>query len=184
MRCLQLVVVLVVAGCHLRTGLDAASRVNGPLGAVMTRSSVSRSDGVLNLPQTGGRNYSLEAGFGNSAITVNGLVAVHDVTSTSFTAGAGYLATTLGADVRWAVLRWKGLSPTVAAGPARMMLVDRTTGDRTWGNAIRFGAGVQYRLGPIVLYGDVYREAVAFSSGAAQGTTTLDGVTLGLALQP
>ncbi|TMQ13795.1 MAG: hypothetical protein E6J90_27860 [Deltaproteobacteria bacterium] len=181
---MRFVVLLVVAGCHLRTGLDAASRVNGPLGPVMTRSSVSRSDGVLNLPQTGGRNYALEAGFGNAAITLNGLVAVHDVTSTSFTAGAGYLATTLGADVRWAVLRWKGLSPTIAAGPARMMLLDRTTGERTWGNAVRFGGGVQYKLGAIALYGDVYREVVAFGAGAAQGTTTLDGITFGLALQP
>lgn len=184
MRCLRFAVLIVLAGCHLRTGLDAASRVNGPLGAVMSRSSVSRTDGVLNLPQTGGRNYALEAGFGNAAITVNGLVAVHDVTSTSFTAGAGYLATTLGADVRWSVFRWKGLSPTVAAGPARMMLLDRTTGDRTWGNALRFGCGVQYRLGPVAVFGDLYREVVAFDAGAAQGNTTLDGVTVGLALQP
>jgi hypothetical protein len=174
----------VVSGCHLRTGLDAASRINGPLGTLMSQSSVSRSAGVLNLPTTDGRNYSLEAGFGNSTITVNGLLAVHDVTSTSFTAGPGYLATTLGADVRWSMFRWKGLSPTVAAGPARMMLLDRSTGERTWGNAVRFGAGVQYRLGPVALFGDVYREAVAFSDGAATGTTTLDGVTLGLALQP
>jgi hypothetical protein len=181
---LRFAVLLVVAGCHLRTGLDAASRVNGPLGAVMSRSSLSRSDGVLNLPPTSGHNYALEAGFGNAAITFSGLMAVHDVTSASFTAGAGTLATTLGADVRWAVFRWKGLSPTVAAGPARMMLLDRSTGERTWGNAVRFGAGVQYRIGPIALYGDVYREAVAFSDGAAQGTSMLDGITLGLALQP
>jgi len=184
MRCLQLFVLLVVTSCHLRTGLDAASRINGPLGAVMTRSSVSRSDGVLNLPPTSGHNYALEAGFGNSTLTVNGLLAVHDVASTSFTAGPGTLATTLGANVRWAMFLWKGLSPTVAAGPARMMLLDRATGERTWGNAVRFGAGIQYRLGPVAIYGDVYREAVAFSDGAAAGTTMLDGVTLGLALQP
>jgi hypothetical protein len=112
------------------------------------------------------------------------LLAVHDVTSTSFTAGAGYLATTLGADVRWSMFRWKGLSPTVAAGPARMLLLDRSTGERAWGNAVRFGAGLQYRLGSVAIYGDVYREAVAFSDGAATGTTMLDGVTFGLALQP
>jgi hypothetical protein len=174
---------IVLPGCHLRAGMDAASRANGPLHTVMSQSTVSR-DGVLNLPPSNGRNYALEAGFGNTTFTFNSLLAVHDVTSTSFTAGAGYLATTVGGDVRWAVLRWKGLSPSLATGPARVLLLDRTTGARTWGNALRFGAGAQYRIGPIAIYGDVYREIVAFSGGAAQGTTTLDGVTFGLALEP
>jgi hypothetical protein len=149
----------------------------------MSQSTMSR-DGVLNLPPTGGHNYALEAGFGNHILTFNSVLAVHDVTSTSFTAGAGYLTTTVGADVRWAMFRWKGLSPSLAVGPARVMLLDRTTGDRTWGNALRFGVGAQYRLGPIAIYGDLYREVVAFSGGAAQGTTTLDGITFGLALEP
>jgi hypothetical protein len=184
MRCLRFAVLVVVAGCHLRAGFDAASRSNGPLQAVMTHSSVSRSDGVLNLPPVNGRNYAIEAGFGNSTLTVNGVMAVHDVTSTSFTPGAGYLASTLGANVRWETYHWKGLSPTVAAGPARILLLDRTTGERTWGNALRFGSGVQYRLGPVAIYGDIYREIAAFSSGAATGTTTIDGMTIGLALQP
>ena len=174
----------LVAGCHLRAGLDAASRSNGPLQAVMARSSVSRADGVINLPPADGRNYSLEAGFGNSTVTLSGLVAVHDVTSTSFTPGAGFLATTLGGNARWMMLHWKGLSPTLAAGPARVMLLDRSTGERTWGNALRFSSGVSYKLGPVAVFGDVYREAVVFSGGAANGTTMLDGITVGLAIQP
>jgi hypothetical protein len=185
MRCSWLpVVVVVLSACHLRAGLDATSRASGPLHTLMTQSTVTRSDGVLNLPTDNGRNYSLEAGFGNSTFTVNTVLAVHDVTSTSFTAGAGYLATTIGADVRWSMFRWKNLSPSLAAGPARMMLLDRTTGDRTWGNGVRFGAGAQYRLGPVAIYGDLYREVVAFGGGPADGTTTLDGITFGLALQP
>jgi hypothetical protein len=180
---LVLAFVIVLPGCHLRAGMDAASRASGPLRTVMSQSTVSR-DGVVNLPPTSGRNYALEAGFGNSTFTFNGVLAVHDVTSTSFTPGAGYLTSTLGADVRWAVLRWKGLSPSLAAGPARVLLVDRTTGDRTWGNALRFGGGAQYRIGPIAIYGDVYREVAVWNGGPAQGTTTLDGVTFGLALEP
>jgi hypothetical protein len=179
-----LAVLVVLTGCHLRAGLDAASRSSGPLHTMMSQSTVSRDDGVLNLPTANGRNYSLEAGFGTPTLTFNGLLAVHDVTSTSFTPGAGYLAATFGGNIRWSVLRWKGLSPTLAVGPGRMMLLDRTTGARTWGNGLRFAGGVQYRLGPISVYGDVYREIVAFGGGAAQGTTTLDGITLGLALQP
>lgn len=178
------VLFVVLAGCHLRAGLDATSRASGPLHTLMTTSTVSRSDGVINLPPANARNYALEAGFGNGTLTVNSLVAVHDVTSASFTPGAGYLATTVGADVRWTVLRWKGLMPTFTAGPARMLLLDRTSGDRTWGNVLRAGAGLQYRLGPIAVYGDFYREVVAFGDGAAQGTSLLDGVTLGLAIQP
>jgi hypothetical protein len=181
---LGLVLWLGVSGCHLRAGMDAASRASGPLHTLMSQSTVSRDSGVLNLPPAAGHNYALEAGFGNRTFTFNSLLAVHDVTSTSFTPGAGSLATTLGADVRWAMFRWKGLSPSLAAGPARVMLLDRTTGDRSWGNAVRFGAGAQYRIGPIAIFGDVYREAVAFSDGAAQGTTMLDGITLGLALEP
>jgi hypothetical protein len=185
MRCTQVAVLLVVlTGCHLRAGLDAASRADGPLHAVMSQSTVSRQDGVINLPPANGRNYALEAGFGRNGVTVSGLFAVHDVTSTSFTPGAGYLATTLGGSVRWAFARWKGLSPVVAAGPARMLLLDRTTGERTWGSVLRGSAGVQYRLGPIAIYGDLYREVVTFGEGAATGTTLLDGVTVGLALTP
>jgi hypothetical protein len=180
---LVLAFVIVLPGCHLRAGMDAASRASGPLHTVMSQSTMTR-DGVLNLPPTGGRNYALEAGFGNHIMTVNSVLAVHDVTSTSFTPGAGTIATTLGANVRWMMLRWKGLSPTVAAGPARMMLLDRTTGERTWGNALRFSSGLQYKLGPVAIYGEAYREAIAFSAGAATGTTMLDGVTVGLAVQP
>jgi hypothetical protein len=185
MRCAWLTVLLVaVTGCHLRAGFDAASRTRGPLHSVMSRSTVSSQDGVLNLPPANGRNYSLEAGFGNRIFTLDGLLAVHDVVPTSFTPGAGYLSATVGASVRWSMLRWKGLTPSIAAGPVRMMLLDRTTAERAWGNGLRFGAGAQYQLGPIAVYGHFYREVVAFDGGAAQGTTNLDGVTIGLALQP
>lgn len=184
MHRLAIALLVVVTGCHLRAGYDAASRVNGPLQAVMTTSSVSRTDGVINLPPNGGHNYSLEAGFGTKAITVNGVMAMQNVTSSSFTPGAGYLATTLGVDARWAVVHWFGFSPTLAAGPARMLLLDRNTGERTWGNALRFAVGLQYQLGPIAIYGDMYRESVAFDSGPATGNTTLQGLTVGLALQP
>jgi hypothetical protein len=37
---------------------------------------------------------------------------------------------------------------------------------------------------PVAVDGDVYREIAAFRGGAATGSTTIDGVTLGLALQP
>jgi hypothetical protein len=184
MRCLRFAILLAVSGCHLRAGYDAASRANGPMQAMMARSSVSRSDGVINLPAANGHNYSLEAGFGNSTVTVNGLMVAHGVTSTSFTPGAGYLATTLGGNVRWTPYTWKGLSTTLAGGPARVLLLDRSSGERTWGNALRFGSGLQYRLGPVAIYGDWYREMVAFSDGAASGNTTIDGITVGLALQP
>lgn len=184
MRSMRFAVLVVLAGCHLRAGLDATSRASGPLHTLMSTSTVSREDGVINLPPANGRNYALEAGFGNRMFTVNSLFAVHDVTSTSFTPGAGHLATTIGADVRWTLFQWKGLTPTFAAGPARMMLLDRTSGDRAWGNVLRAGAGVQYRFGPIAVYGDFYREVVRFGDGVAKGTSLLDGVTLGLALQP
>jgi hypothetical protein len=66
-----------------------------------------------------------------------------------------------------------------------MMLLDRSSGDRQWGNVLRFGVGAQYKLGPIAIYGDAYREIVAFNAdSAASGNTTLDGLTIGLALQP
>jgi hypothetical protein len=173
-------VVAAVTGCHLRAGLDATSRSTGPLHAATSQSTVSRTDGVINLPPSDGRNYGVEAGFGNKVFTVNSLFAVHDVTSTSFTPGAGTLAATVGINVRWSVFRWHNLSPSIAAGPARMMLLDRATGDRTWGNGVRFGAGAQYQLGPVAVYGELYREVIAFGGG----TTALDGLTFGLALQP
>src|SRR5262245_10918217 len=48
MRCMWITVLLVaITGCHLRAGLDAASRANGPLHTLMTQSTVSRQDGVI-----------------------------------------------------------------------------------------------------------------------------------------
>ena len=178
------VLVVVLGGCHVQGGFDAASRINGPLHTLMSQSTVSRSDGVTNLPPADGGSYGVEAGFGNQTFTGNVLFAVHDVTSTSFTPGAGYLATTMGANVRWSVLRWKGLSPSLSAGPVRMLLLDRSSADSTWGTGIRASAGAEYRLGPIAIYGDLYHEVVAFSSGAALGTSKLQGFTLGLSLHP
>lgn len=174
-----------LTGCHLRAGYDAASRVNGPLHTLMASSTTSRSDGVTTLPTTDGHNYTLEAGFGLKSISVNGLIAVHNVTSSSFTPGGGYLASTFGLDVRWQIFDWHGFEPSLVAGPGRMMLLDRSSGDRQWGNVLRFGVGAQYKLGPIAIYGDAYREIVAFNAdSAASGNTTLDGLTIGLALQP
>jgi len=177
--------VVLGTGCHLQAGLDAASRVNGPLNAMMSQSTVSRSTGVTNLPAAdGGANYNVEAGFGNQTFTANSVIAVHNVTSTSFTPGEGQLAATIAANIRWSMFRWNGVTPSLAAGPARMMLLDRSTGERTWGNGIRASAGLQYKLGPIAIYGDAYHEVIGFSRGVATGTSTLEGVTIGLALQP
>lgn len=171
-----------LTACHLRAGLDATSTANGPLHQAMSQSTVSRTNGVITLPPENGRNYSLEAGFGNKTFTVNSVLAVHDVTSTSFTPGSGMLAGTVGVNVRWRVFDWHHLSPSLAAGPARMMIMNRETGDRQWGNGLRFSGGAQYQLGPVAVFADAYREVAAF--GAGMGTTTLDGVTFGVALQP
>src|ERR1051325_10443767 len=123
-----LVLVVVLGGCHLRAGLDAASRVNGPLQGVMSRSSVSRTDGVINLPPDNGRNYALEAGFGNSTVTISGLMAVHDVTSPPFPPGAGPTAPTGAATVRWMFSRGRGLPPRAAPGdsPFQRNIIQRT----------------------------------------------------------
>jgi len=171
---------VVLSACHLRAGLDATSRANGPLHDAMSQATTSRTNGVINLPPENGRNYSLEAGFGNKTFTFNSVLAVHDATSTSFTPGSGMLAGTLGVNLRWAMFKWHNLSPSLAAGPVRMMILDRASGDRAWGNGLKFGAGAQYQLGPIALYADLYREIAAFDAG----TTTLDGLTVGIALQP
>lgn len=151
---------------------------------LMHQQTLSRDSGVVNLPDTGGRNYNLEAGFGTKSLTVNSLLAVHDVNGGSFTPSNGYLSSTVGVNARWNVLDWHGLQPSIVAGPNRVMLLDRNSGEMTWGNSLRFGGGVQYRLGPVAVYGDAYREIISFSGGPAQGTTTLDGVTVGLALHP
>lgn len=177
--------VAVLPACSVRAGMDAAASINGPLHALQAQSTVNRSDGVTNLPTENGRNYTVEAGFGTSKISVNAVVAVHDVTSSSFTPGAGYLATTFAANVRWNILDWHGIEPSIAAGPGRMMLLDRQSGDMQWGNALRFGGGAQYKLGPVAIYADLYREIVAFGdSSSAAGNTTLDGITVGVALTP
>lgn len=178
------VVALVLCACHVRAGFDTTARSSGPLAMAIKHPNVTRTDGVLELPPVEGRTYSIGGGFGDRHITIGMSLAAHDATQASFAPGTGYLAMTAAIDLRWTILRIAHLAPVLDVGPARMMLLDRNTGDRTWGNGLRFGGGLQLVFGRFAIYGDAYREVMVFDGGAAKGTSTLDGVTVGLALTP
>jgi len=175
---------VVLAACHLRAGFDTATRSTGPLAAAIKHPNVTRTDGVVELPPVEGRNYSVGGGFGDRHITIGMSLSAHDATQASFAPGTGYLAMTAAIDLRWTIMRFAHIAPVVDVGPARMMLLDRTTGDRTWGNGLHFGGGVQLVFGRFAMFGAAYREVIVFDGGAAKGTSTLDGITVGLALTP
>ncbi len=176
--------VVVLGACHVRAGYDTTARSSGPLAYAVKHPNVARQDGVLELPPTEGHNYSIAGGFGDRHLTVGLGLTAHDVTQASFAPGTGYLAMSAGIDLRWRVCEIAHIAPVIDVGPARMMLLDRSSGDMTWGNGIRFGGGAEVVFGRFAIYGDAYREVVAFDGGAAKGTSTLDGITIGLALTP
>ena len=68
-------------------------------------------------------------------------------------------------------------------GPAAGAVLDRTTGDHAFGEGVRFGALVSANVGPVGVFADLYETEMVFLSGAAQGTSKLTGLIVGVALR-
>jgi len=186
--CCLSVVVVVLAGCHpyLAVGYDAHTTKRGPLADAMVQPIArSTSAPAAALPEPDSKTYSGSLGGGTKNVVVAGTLLLHDVSSGSWAnpeSGTPHYVTATGAvDVSWSWLRWKLLSTALHGGPARTLLVDRTTGGTSWANGVRYGASAAVSLAIVTLYADLHRELVQFSDGPAEGTSSITGLTLGVA---
>jgi hypothetical protein len=186
-KLLALAVCLVATGCHprLSVGYDATAHVRGPLANLQTISRVEAVTGTDLPAPPEGRNYSLGIGFGDKNLSIGGRVSANNVSgSTLAIDGAQYMSASGALDCRYNFLRIKNFSTGIQLAPTRTLLVDSTTGERSWGSGLRYGGGVALSLSAFSIYADAYQEKMIFIEGPAEGNSTRTGITVGLAFQP
>ncbi|HUJ58970.1 MAG TPA: hypothetical protein VLX92_10770 [Kofleriaceae bacterium] len=171
------VVAWLLVGCHpyIAAGYDPSAAVHGPLATTMTAPSAQSYDAAIG---GGARDFTVELGL-----------HAHEVSSQSFAlpsatmTGPRYLTSSASFDVTWTWLRWHHLSSGLHAGPAAMMLLDRTTGAVDWGKGVRYGARVGVTFSIVTAFVDFSRTAVGFDGGVAQGFSDVTGLMVGLELR-
>ncbi|CAN5681962.1 hypothetical protein BH11MYX1_BH11MYX1_08190 [soil metagenome] len=194
---------MLFAACHpyLSGGVETSSRTRGPLANLQgqpvasARPVTALSEGEtapINTAPTLPHTYSVAIG---SAPVPDfhielGLHA-HDISSDSWqrqSASAAYLSSpryltgTGSLDFSWMVLRFKHVGTYIHVGPAFGVIVDRGDGSRSFGQAVRFGAGIQIDLPLVRLYVDASQTELMITSGPAAGVNQLAGITMGLGL--
>jgi len=196
-------VVVVVAACHpyLGGGVEMSSKVSGPL-ATMHGQPVASARPVTSLSAgeiapidttpTTPRTYSIAIG---SAPVPDfhielGLHA-HDISSDSlqgqsnaaaYLASPRYLTGTGSLDFSWMFLRFAHVGTYIHVGPAFGVIVDRGDGSTSFGQAVRFGGGIQFELPLIRLYVDASQTDLMMTSGPAAGVNQLTGITMGIGI--
>jgi hypothetical protein len=93
-----------------------------------------------------------------------------------------FLISTASLDVRFRWLAAMHLASDMHFGPAGGFLIDRGSGEKQLGQGFRVGVGAE--LGPLNAFADLYVIDMAFrGEGPAAGTSSMTGLTLGIALR-
>lgn len=178
----------VLAACTPRVSVayDASARLSGPLANLNGIARLTAVTGLPVRPPPEGKTFSLGVGGGTRWLTVGGRLFANNISGVTLDAYTGpqYVSAGAALDVRGALAIIYGLSATLQLSPTRTLLIDTTTADSSWGNGIRYGAGLSYALWMVHLYADVFQEQLWFGEGPATGNSTRTGLTIGLAFQP
>jgi len=192
-----------LAACHpyLNGGVEMSSKVSGPLATMRgqpvasARPVTALSDGEtapINTTPMTPRTYSIAIG---SAPVPDfhielGLHA-HDISSDSlqspsssavYLASPRYLTGTGSLDFAWMFLRFKHVGTYIHVGPAFGVIVDRGDSSTSFGQAVRFGGGIQIDLPLLRLYLDASQTDLMMTSGPAAGVNQLTGITVGVGI--
>ena len=185
-----LLAALVSAGCNprLHAGYDATASVRGPLANLQ---SIPRIAGITGDPNAApappeGRTINAGIGFGDKIFQLGLGIRANNIAKSTLEIANGpqYLSAAASLDFRYTFVRIRNFSTNMVLAPTRTLLVDSAAGDYTWGNGVRYGGGLQVKLGSFGVFADAYQEKVIFSEGPAYGNSTRTGVTLGLSFQP
>jgi hypothetical protein len=190
MRLPVVVAAFALAACHpkINVGYDATAHVRGPLANL---SSIPRIAGFTGDVQDGnpapeGRTFNAGLAFGDDNFQIGlGLRANNIAKSTLDVAnGPQFVSAAASLDFRYTWVRIKNFSTNLVLAPTRTMLVDSANASYSWGNGLRYGTGMMFKVSVFGLYADLYQEKIVFGEGPAFGNSTRTGVSVGLAFQP
>ncbi|MCX5740981.1 MAG: hypothetical protein NT062_00615 [Proteobacteria bacterium] len=154
---------LSLAACKpfVSAGVDTAPRVTGAMAAMATEP----------------RSASVGLGGGDLDFTIGLGLHVHELARDQAFAGSSSL------DFQWSVLRWRGASAYMHAGPEIMGVADQATMMMAAGYGVRYGLGVAFAVSIFTVFADWHREVVNFEGGPAPGSNMVEGTMLGIALR-
>ncbi len=194
---------VVLAACHpyVNGGVETVSSVTGPLASMKgqpvasARPVTALSDGEtapINTAPSIPRTYSLAIGsapvpdfhieLGLHAHNISSDSLQGESTSAAYLASPRYLTGTGSLDFSWMFLRFKHVGTYIHVGPAFGVIVDRGDGSQSFGQAVRFGGGIQVDLPLVRLFVDASQTDLMMTSGPAAGVNQLSGITVGLGL--
>jgi len=199
-----LVLATALMGCHpfVAAGYDMSTRVGGPLSSVVAAPATPAARSTTTtpaapLPPTSGATYAFAFGGGSKNFAIEAGLQAQNVSSASFSLPSvngveqgtivdpgtpHYITVTSNLLMRVTLLRTRFFSTNLYVGPGGALVFDRTTANRAWGEDLRYGVGVSANLKWFAAFADVSRTVVMFADGPATGTSTIDGIMVGLAL--
>lgn len=190
MRLTLVLAVLVLSACHpkVRMGYDASAQVRGPLANLSTIPRIAgfTGDATSAQPAPEGRTVNAGLAFGDDNFQIGiGLRANNIAKSTLDVAnGPQYVSAAASLDFRYTWVRIKYFSTNLVLAPTRTLLVDSANATYSWGNGLRYGSGVMFKVSVFGVYADLYQEKIVFGEGPAFGDSTRTGVSVGLSFQP
>jgi hypothetical protein len=199
---LRSVPVLFVVACHpyISGGYEMSSKLGGPIATLMpqpvasARGATALGDGqtVLDTSQAPARTYSLAIGSAPARdFHIEVGFHAHDISSDSlemspssaaYLASPRYLTATSSLDFQWFFLRTHHVATYIHVGPAAGAVLDKFDGSRSFGQAVRFGGGIQVELPIVRVFVDASQTELMMTSGPAAGVNELAGITVGIGL--
>lgn len=190
MRLTVSIVALLVAACHpkVHMGYDASAHVRGPLANLSTIPRIVgfTGDATNTQPAPEGRTLNAGLGFGDDNFQLGIAVRANNIAKSTLdvTNGPQYVSAAASLDFRYTWVRIRNFSTNLVLAPTRTLLVDSANATYSWGNGVRYGTGLMFKVSMFGLYADLYQEKIVFGEGPAYGDSTRTGVSVGLAFQP
>jgi hypothetical protein len=171
---------LATAACgpaYMTAAAQPARSIRGPLAPVIDQAPGGDT----------GYTGSLGIGLGNRHLGFEGQVHALNIGKGTFAAPVdaamgrwATVQTTM--EARWTFLRWGRFGIQARGGGTHAAIVDKMSGDRSWGIGYTYGAGVELQFKNVTFWANASETRLRFMDGPATGASYLRGVTLGVAL--
>ena len=178
---------IVLGGCSpkLTVGYDATAHTRGPLANLQTIPRIAAFTGDTTQAAPEGRTFNMGMSFGDQRFQLGVGMRANNISKSTLELASGpqYLSAAASLDFRYTWIRIKNFSTNLVLAPTRTLLVDSASAEYSWGNGLRYGAGVVLKVRSFGLFADAYQEQIVFGEGPAYGQSTRNGVSVGLVFQ-